>query len=198
MSKMVEISESDLMESQKARDTLAAMMKDPKSRRKVLEAYKVIRPEEAIPELDSQQPILDEVAAARKDLDERMKKFEDAREKDADERRQSELNTRWSEGQKKLRTEHRYTDEGIKAVEEMMEKKGIVDHEDGRVLFEAVHPPQQPVTPNGAGGAWNFLEMPSDGSEDLKKLIETKGESTPLLDKMTREALNDVRGSGKR
>lgn len=198
MPKMVEISEADLMESQKARDTLAALMKNPTSRRKVLEAYKVVRPDEAIPELDNQQPLLDEVKAARDDLDSRMKKFEDAREKDADERRQSELNTRWAQGQKMLRTEHRYTDEGIKAVEDMMEKKGIVDHEDGRLLFEAIHPPQQPVTPNGAGGAWNFLELPQDNSEDLKKLIESKGESTPLLDKMIRESLTDVRGSGKR
>lgn len=194
MAKMVEIDEAELLTSQKARDTLAALMKHPTARRKVLEAYKEVKPDEAIPELDSQQPILAEVAAAKADLEARVKKFEDDQAKRDDDNRKRELSSRWSEGQKLLRTEHRYTDEGIKAVEEMMEKKGIVDHEDGRLLFEAIHPPQQPITPNGSG-AWNFLDVPSDGSEDLKKLIETKGENNGLLDKMTREALAEVRGS---
>lgn len=197
MPKMIEVSEEELLADRQKVATLDAMMKNPAARRKVLEAWKTVKPDDPIPELDAQQPLLEELAAQRKDIDDRMKKFEDAREKDAEDRRKSELNTRWAQGQKMLRTEHRYTDEGIKAVEEMMEKKGIVDHEDGRLLFEAIHPPQQPVTPNGSG-SWNFLDLPPDDSEDLKKLIETKGESSPLLDKMTRDALAESRGSSKR
>src|SRR5229473_2345550 len=39
-----------------------------------------------------------------------------------------------------------------------------------------------------------LADEPADGDADLKRLIETKGESMPLTDKMVREALADHRG----
>ncbi len=78
-----------------------------------------------------------------------------------------------------------------------MEDKGILDADIAAAYFEKQHPPQAPVTPGGSG-AWNFMDMPADGDADLKKLVETKGESEQLIQKMAIDALNDVRGASRR
>jgi CubicO group peptidase (beta-lactamase class C family) len=55
-----------------------------------------------------------------------------------------------------------------------------------------LNPPQAPV--QQSTGGWDFLTMPQEGGEDLKRLVETKGENDRLVDKMAFEALKEIRG----
>ena len=78
-----------------------------------------------------------------------------------------------------------------------MKEKGIVDPLIAAAYVEKMLPPQLPATPSG-GTSWNFIEGVQDGEADLKKLIESKGNYEPLIDKMAHEALSEVRGQVRR
>lgn len=196
MAKMVEVDEEQYLRDQRLRATLDKIMAKPEARRKVLEAYRDVDPTTSIPELDAAKSVNEPIDALKKEIEEM--KAQSATEKAEREKQEklAKLNSDWGEGRRKLR-EAKYTDEGITAIEKFMEEKGLVDHEVGAAAFERLHPPSTPATPSHTGG-WNFLESVTDADKDIKALIETKGESNPLLDKMAREALNDVRGLTRR
>jgi hypothetical protein len=75
-----------------------------------------------------------------------------------------------------------------------MDAKGILDPEDAALIFERDNPPPPPAMPGGSG-PWNFMEPSPESGDDIKKLIESKGENGLLLDKMVREGLAEVRGT---
>ena len=54
---MIEVDEVQLQADRKLRTTVENWFKNPKARRKILEAQKLINPEEKIPELDEPDPI---------------------------------------------------------------------------------------------------------------------------------------------
>ena len=196
MAKIIEVDEEEYQRNARLRGTLDKIMANPAARKKVLEAYRDVDPSTPIPELDAEQ----RVAAPIDDLRKELKALKDEREADKAERTKAEqlakLNADWDQGRAKLRRAQ-YTEEGITAIEKFMEEKGLVDHEIGAAAFERLHPPAAPATPSHTGG-WNFLESVTDADKDIKALIETKGESNPLLDKMAREALAEIRGPGRR
>lgn len=194
---VIEVEESELLRSQQARKFVESIWNNPKARRKLLEAQKEVKPDDPmVKELDKPEPYEEQFAALRKELEDEKKSRIDAEAKREQDTKLAELRQMRTSGLERLRSEHRYTADGIKAVEEIMEKKGILDPLDAAAIFERDHPQAAPIAPNS--GAWNFLEPVPDDSEDLKKLIETKGENNPLLDKMTREALMEMRGSAPR
>jgi hypothetical protein len=191
--KTIEVDEAEFLQSKALRETVEKMLANPKSRRKILEARKEFDPTAVIPELDQAKPVEDAVATVTKQFEDFKKEQAEKEAKADQDRKIGDLNTRFAAGRAALKKQ-KWTDEGIKAVEELMEKHGIVDHDVGVAYFERLHPPQVPVTPNGSG-AWNFLEVPTEGSDDIKKLIESRGENEPLLRKMTGEALMEVRNT---
>jgi ribosome assembly protein YihI (activator of Der GTPase) len=199
---MVEVDELQLAQSTKLKQAFEALMKNPKSRRKVLEAQKIIEPDAKIPELEQPDPI----EAVQKASDEKIaaleKKFEDekaARERDG---RLAQLQTLKDNGIKKLR-EQRYTDDGIKAVEKIMEDKGILDPLDAAAIFERDHPPQAPVQQTGSGG-WNFGELPSATDDADEKYVDQllkagkNGISDGALMNRVSQTINEVRGNARR
>ena len=189
--KTIEVDEAEFLQSKALRETVEKMLANPKSRRKILEARKEFDPNAVIPELDQTKPVEDAVATVTKQLEDFKKEQAEKEAKAEQDRKLGDLNTRFAAGRAALKKQ-KWTQEGIDALEKLMEEKGIVDHEIGVAYFEKLHPPQVPVTPNGSG-AWNFLDVPTDGADDIKKLIESKGENEPLLRKMTAEALTEVR-----
>ena len=194
MTKTIEVDETEFLRSEELRKTVEKMLAHPKARRKILEARKEFDPAAVIPELDQAKPTEDALAALSKQIEDLKK---DSTEKDTQreqDRRLEDLNTRFAAGRAALKKQ-KWTEDGIKALEELMEKNGIVDHEIGVAYFETLHPPQTPVTPNGGSGSWNFLDVPKEGDDDIKSLIASKGENEPLLRKMTNEALMEVRNS---
>jgi hypothetical protein len=198
----IEVDELELQQSTKLRQAFEALMKNPKSRRKVLEAQKIIEPDAKIPELEQPDPIeaatkplAEQVAALQKQIEE----DKTARERDG---RLAQLQSLKDNGIKQLRAQ-RYTDDGIKAVEKIMEEKGILDPLDAAAIFERDHPPQAPVQQTGSGG-WNFAELPASTEDVDDKYIDTllkagkNGISDGALMNRVSQTISEVRGTARR
>lgn len=196
----VEIDETELQNSTKLRDTVAAILKNPTARRKMLEAQKEAFPDHPIPELDSTKPVLDAVEGVNKKFDEFKKSIEDDRKKESDERQAADRAQRWETGRRNLVDKFKYTDEGVKALEEMMTKKGILDHEDARIIFEQLNPPPTPAVSSSGSGPWGFMDDTGDETLDknFKALIDSRGQDERALNNLINSALNEVRGATPR
>jgi hypothetical protein len=199
---MVEVDELQLQQSSKLKQTVEKWLQNPKAKRKILEAQKLVDPKADIPELDEPDPI----EALKKESDDKIaalqKQIEDdklARERDG---RLAQLQTLKDNGIAKLR-EKRYTDDGIKAVEKIMEEKGILDPLDAAAIFERDHPPQAPIQQTGSGG-WNFGELPSATDDADDKYVDSllkagkNGLSDGALSQRIAQTINEVRGNARR
>ena len=196
MPKMIEIDEEQFVKDTKLRETVAKIMSNPDAALKVEEALKMVDPAARTPRLDQAKVVQEPVAALRKEIDD----LKAANDKSNSDRVAAEARARLHEGvQSGLNDLRRagWTDDGIKGVEKIMEEKGILDPAVAAAFFEKQHPPQTPVKPGGSG-AWNFMDMPAEGDDDLKKLVETKGQNEGLTQKMAIDALNEVRGTSRR
>jgi hypothetical protein len=193
---LVEIDENELRNLRTLQNTVSTVMKDPIAKLKVQEAVKRVIPNAQTPELDNAviQYKLDEeresrIAALEKQI------ADDKAQREADEKLRG-FKSQVDSGFDKLRQDG-WTEAGIDEVRKIMEEKGITDHAIAAAYWEKLHPPQAPVAPNGRGG-WNFMEQLNDGDADLKKLIESKGENSALVDKMAYDALTEMRQSTRR
>ncbi|MBU6232194.1 hypothetical protein KGP36_06125 [Patescibacteria group bacterium] len=165
---------------------------NPKMRMKYLQLLKEAFPNEAIPEIDAAEPVYDRISGLEKKFDEYIEFQKKEREEALNKRTVEELETRLSEGRRSL-SRSGYTEEGIKAVEALMEKKGITDHEAGAALYEKTNPPETPVEPSTAGG-FNFLQ-PDDSDEMTKLLFKDPDQ---FINKMIPKTLKELRAQGRR
>ena len=190
---MVEIDEVELQRSRQARKFIEDIWNNPKAKRKLLEAQREVKPDDPlVKELERPDPYQSEILALRKEMEDERKARAEAEAKREQDSKIERLRSVKDTGIAELRRAG-WTDKGIEGVEKIMEEKGILDPLDAAAIWEKHNPPPTPVTPNAYGG-WNFLETSDEKNEDLKKLIETKGESNPLIDKMARDALSEFRG----
>lgn len=186
----IEVDELEFQNNKQLKDLVGKMLKNPDARRRVLEAQKIIEPNAAIPELDAAKPVQDAVAALSEKFDKAIGEIKADRDKEKDEARLASLQSRWRSGQDFLKA-NGYNEEGIKKVEDIMEKRGIASHEDAAKIFEFENPPPPPTTPSGMG-SYNFFAK-DNGGDDWKELLQSRGESESVLNKMTSAALADVR-----
>ena len=193
----IEVDEEDFRANAKLRETIGAWMKNPTARRKLLEANRAFDPKAEIPELDQPDPFEQRLSPVMEKVTRLEKELADERAAKEQKDSLSALTTRIDRGFEKLRREERLTAAGEEAVRKLMEEEGITNPEIAWSHFQRLHPPQEVVTPGG-GGAWNFMEPPADDQADLKRLIETKGDSAQLVDKMARDALAEIRGQSRR
>lgn len=188
----VEIDETELLQNRQLRSMVETLGKNPRTARKFAELVKEVNPDAKI-NVPPPDPVESQVAELAKELAaERKAREEDKAERERNEKINS-IARRRDEGFAKLRTE-RWTDDGLKKVEELMEKEGILDPLVAAAYIEKQNPLPEPVTPNHTG-SWNFLEMPQETDAALKSLLETKGDNDVLADKMARDALNEFRAS---
>ena len=198
----VEVDELQLQQSTKLRQAVEGWLKNPKARRKVLEAQKLVDPKAEIPELDEPDPIEEVRVATAKEIADLKKQIADSDAARALDIRLTQLQTLKDNGIKKLR-ENRYNDDGIKAVEKIMEDKGILDPLDAAAIFERDHPPQMPVSQSGSGG-WNFGELPSSTEDADEKYVDQllkggkNGISDGALSQRINQTISEVRGSARR
>lgn len=191
----VEVDELELQQNRSLRALVEGLAKNPRTAKKLHSLIKEIQPDAKLAEPPA-DPYEDRFSSLEKELAAEKK----AR---ADESAKREQDTKIQSLQQKQDADfadlrrNKWTDDGIEKVKKIMEERGILDVEVAASYIEKQFPQQQPVTPNGSQ-SWNFLELPADNNDDLKKLIETKGESVPLVDKMAREALADIRGQQRR
>lgn len=190
MSRAVEIDEAEYMKLRQLSGVVNTIMKNPDARKFVEKAHKLVDPNAATPTLDRDAAIVAPVSTLEKKIDD----FIASTTKREDEREQNQklnaLKAQHEQGIAKLRRDG-WTDDGIKAVEKLMDEKGLLDPLDAAAIHEKAHPPQAVAAPSGVG-AWNFAE--GIAAEDpLKKLLDTKGKNDLVADKMASDVLNEFR-----
>lgn len=199
---MVEVDELQIQQSNKLRQTVENWLKNPKAKRKILEAQKIIDPKADLPELDEPDPIEALRTESAKEIADLKKQIEEDKANRERDGRLAQLQTLKDEGIKKLRGQ-RYTDDGIKAVEKIMEEKGILDPLDAAAIFERDHPPQAPLQQTGSGG-WNFGELPAATEDADEKFVDQllkagkNGISDGALMNRVSATINEVRGNARR
>lgn len=191
---MPEMTEEEYRSLKGLQSTVASMLKNPKAGALLEKAHKMVDPKAPTPRLEAEEEreaLLAEPRKAMEDIRAELAAEKAARQKASDDARVASLSARHEEGFAKLRKQ-RWTAEGIDGVKKVMEDHGILDVEIAAAYFEKQHPPQDPISQQRVGG-WNLFEAPDGNDEDWKKLLETKGESEPLVDRLAQKALQEHR-----
>lgn len=161
--------------AQKAAGVEAAwnkMLSGPQ-RAALLRAYKEAYPDAAVPEIDAAAPILSEVEKLRKEWqDEREAAKKEADEKRAKER-EEQANTTVASGRRMLRADKKLDDEGVAAVEKIMQDLGIPNYEVAYNHWKAQQPPDPTPLPSAYGNARSLDWFKAEESQpDTKLLLE--------------------------
>lgn len=198
MAKVVEIDETEFLRLQGLNNFAHKMLTHPEAGKLVEQAAKLVDPNTKTPRLDQDAAASAPIKALEEKIANLTKTIEDSAAEAAKNQTLAALQKTKDDGLAQLRREG-WLDEGIKKVEELMEKKGILDPVDAAAIIQARDPVQTPAMPGGTG-AWNFLEGvgADDTDADLKRLLETKGENDLVSDQIARKALNEVRQTVRR
>lgn len=192
----VEIDETELRRHHQLAGVVNTILAHPKAKLLVQQAHKMVDATARTPELDQVQVVNEPLTAMNEKIDTFIAETKKERQdREANERINS-LKLQHSQGIAQLRREG-WTDEGIAAVETLMQEKGLLDPLDAAAIHEKHHPPQAPATPSGSG-AWNFAEGVTDDQADLKKLLDSKGGNDLVVENMAKNILNEVRQASRR
>ena len=166
---MPEVSQNDLNLLLESRRLLDAMYTDPDHGMAVKQAFKKVRPDAIIPELDAQhaiQPVIqrvDEVGAALTRLNERM-------DAEAQERQQAAQADALARKMAQARDRFKLTDDGIEGMTALMREKGIVDPVDAAELYVARQPkPQLASRRQGSYGQATYADVTGFGDQEAKQ-----------------------------
>lgn len=193
----VEIDEVELLRLRKQDQTIHALMAHPTAKKKVFEAFKARDPDAKIPELEIEEAAKAPVVELQKTVETLQKQLEDDKAERQRNATLSQLEGTIAREKAALRRQG-WTDEGLSALDKVMEEKGITDVTVAAAYYEKVNPPPEPINSRSGIGGWDFTSQIQDSELDLKALIETKGNNEALADKMAREALKDIRGASRR
>jgi len=194
MPKLVEIDETELLRSQQLRATVEKILAHPEGRELVERAHKLVDPNAKTPALDAKKVVTEPIEQVRTELANFIKAQNEANATREAEAKRNELKSRVDSGMAELRSRG-WTADGLKAVETLMEEKGLLDPLDAADLYEKRHPPAAPITPSGS--AWNFPDIPttSDASSYEKALLESKGQNDLIAEREAMSILNEIRGA---
>lgn len=187
-----EVEETDFLASQELVKLFADMLNNPDARKHVLTGKKIVRPHESIPEFDAAAPLARRLDELNKKIDDAEKARNEAIAKAAEEKKTAELHANWDKQKQALR-EAGWLAEGIDKVEKLAFDRGIPDLDAAAALYEKLNPPTAPHEPVGRG-FWESFGTPTEEDGDMKKLLDSRGQSEGLLNKMIGDALREVRG----
>jgi hypothetical protein len=195
----IEVDEAEYNQMVQLRGVANKIVANPAARRRLEEAHKLVDPNASTPLLDQDANQLAPVKELEKTVNERIAKFEKEQEDTKREQTLAAIADKQTKAFNRLKTEERYTDEGVEAIRKVMEAKGLLDVDDAVAIWERANPPQMPATPAGGmtGTAWGFADVDDKSDELIKQLISSKGENDHVTNRMTAQALQDFR-SGKR
>ena len=200
MPKIVEVDEEELLRLRRVGATIGKIAQHPEAVTLLEQAHKFVDPEAPTPALTRKRELEEPVTKVRAEFEAYKKEQAELTAKRETDARIKQLVDSRETALAKLRREG-WTDEGIKAVEKLMDEKGLLDPQDAIDLYEKRHPPQVPATPTGGTGAWGYGDMPSGDSPDenfVKKLLETKGEKDFVVDRQAALTLQEMRGGRAR
>ena len=189
----IEVDEATLAKNQQLVGLINKMLAHPEARKKVMAAHKDVDPTVVIPEIDAAKPLDDAMAAITKRMDDFMADQEKRAKDREDAERKATFVTNFEKGRAGLRAAG-VTDEGITAVEALMEKHGIIDHEIGWAAFSKLNPEPTPLPPAPNFG-FNGLFDSSDKNPDefLKAMHASRGLDEAALDRRIHEVITETR-----
>jgi hypothetical protein len=165
--------------------------KNAKARALLQEAVAEAAPDEAGPEHRIRTEFSEALTSIREDLaKDREERAKEKQEREADVAKRA-LETKWHAGKKLLR-DAGYTEEGIDAVEQLMEQRGIADHEAARALHEKLNPPAEPAVTGGS--RWNFFDRAAEAANDKSFQALMNGDDETFLATAIPAALKEARG----
>lgn len=183
---LVELDESEVLALRNSKAVLDRLGSNSKTRQRLLSLVKEISPDTAIPEIDAARPVLDVVSKVSERLDAMAKKMD---ERDADESKTKsarEIESMVEKGRAKLRTAG-YQDDGIEAIEKLMQDRGLIDYDAAAALFEKQQPKDNMVQPSDYSKSWDF-GTPADGDDTSKNwLKDPVAQSRTEVSKFMRE-----------
>lgn len=190
----IEVDETEYAKLQNVTNVMNRMLSNPESRKRVLEAHKIMNPNAIVPEIDSAKPLNDAIAAIADEVKKVAKSVEDDKVEREQVARRAEFDNKWSAGKAQARKAG-YTDEGLKALEEYMAEKGVLDHEVAMPSFERTHPLPAPVASSRQD--FDAFQAISDTNADMKRLVETQGQDPSTVRNLVSKTLADVRSGGR-
>ncbi len=195
----IEVDEGDYNRMLALQGVASRIVADPKARRKLEEAHKLVDPNASTPFLDQERLANEPMTAMRTELTDQIAALKKERDDEKREQTLASIADKQAKAFARLKNEHRYTDEGVEAVRKLMETKGLLDVDDAVAIFERANPPAVPATPGGGmtGTSWGFADVNDQSDALIKELIATKGESGSATDRLATNALNDFR-AGRR
>lgn len=163
-------------QSKPSKDLLDAMGKNPKTRQRILSLMKEINPDLAIPEIDAAKPVLDELSKTKEEIAALKKQLEDRAAEEVQKRAKNEVEETITKGRAKLKAMG-FTKEGIDAVEKMMQERGLADYEAAGALYDRENPQESdPITPTtGNFGRDSGLFAPPEDNVWAKAVSLPKG-----------------------
>lgn len=150
-------------------DTLLGLSTDKKSRKLIARAMKEVMP-------DSPHA----AAFTDVDIEDRFEALREKQEADALERQKNEIVSRMNGQRAKLLSGdggRKYDEDAVKKIEDLMQRKGITDYDDGATLYAATLPPDDPKPgrhdPAPSGATWEFPEWGKFGKDPVKASRDT-------------------------
>jgi hypothetical protein len=194
----IEVDEEQFLQNEKLRKTVSAMLAKPSAAKLLKLAEKEIDPTVVHPEIEMETVVNAKVGELTKTVTDFITESKTQREKDEAERRLEKLSNSIDSGIARLRQTEGLTDEGEKALRELMTKKGETDVDDAWAIFLRHNPPPPPAAP-ASGRMFDVISAARQGDDDLlKKMIEGRGDDSAAVDRAAWEAINEVRGAQKR
>lgn len=191
---MREIDEVELTRLQSVNTVVARMLANPESRKKVLEAHKIQNPNAVVPELDAAKPFNEALGTMAEQVKELSKKIDADKAEREQNARKAELDTKWSSGRMQARKAG-YTEEGVKALEEFMVEKGVLDHDVAMPAFERTQP--APTQIDNSKQGFDAFKAISNSGEEMKRLLDTQGQDNGVVRDLISKSLSDVRTGGR-
>jgi hypothetical protein len=116
----------------------------------VLQAYKRAYPNASVPEIDAAAPVNDAVAAIRKEFDEYRAAADKEKEETRAKAREEAANGTVAKGRQWLRGDKKLDDDGVTAVEKVMQDLGVPNYEVAFNHWRA----SQPADPEQLPSSW--------------------------------------------
>jgi hypothetical protein len=194
MPKIVEVDEAEYNQMVALRGVASKIVANPAARRQLEQAHKLVDPNASTPLLDQDRLQNEPLTALKTELQAKIDKLEKEREDERREQTLAAIASRQTADFSKLRKEG-YTDEGIAAIQKLMEDEGITKVNNAVAIFERNNPPQMPSTPQGGmtGTSWGFADVNADTDKMIQELIGSKGNNEAVTDRMAAAALQDFR-----
>lgn len=157
-----------------------------KNRHALLKLIKEDFPETVIPEIDAAKPVYDEIEKVRAEL----AAEKEARAKEKEERETAETEAKAqrtiSDKRRALR-ESGFDDDGIKAVEDYMQKTGNPDYDSAAAYIRAQTPQDKPLPSTFAGQGYSWFQPPDDAADHKLLLKNPKAYRDAEIAKWLRE-----------